>query len=165
MCQSKPVGIPPSAARSAHITRARAEFSFDIVLPEVEYAVKPLFCIEVVYHPAEGAEREGVVDDVLHYRDAVLFLKYVLVAPEAVGPSSLLVYEAARLLDLGDLRHPGERYSEKGGNTIFNYHSLVYFATGAGDYFEPEPRGRDAGEVFGIGEKAPQLSERGRDFL
>ena len=86
-----------------------AEFSFDVVLSEVEYAVQPFFCVEVVYHPAKGAEREGVIDDVLHYRDAVLFLKYMLVAPEAFSAvfGVPLILELHKSKPSGLARDPG----------------------------------------------------------
>ena len=118
------------------------------IMSIVEDAVEFFSDDEVMGEIAEYTPFQGIMDDIYHFYAARLFLENVLVMPEAVGADTLFVYKKTGG-NMGNLRYPAHRYTEKRLQAIGDNHARIHFFRFFGGQREGEPRRCDVWEIQG----------------
>ena len=123
---TRSMAISPSAddvlwARRAGVRRrfGAVEEASDRVAPEIEDATQRSLDEENVCPRPDRAERQGIVDDVVHARGLALGLELVGVAPDGIGARFLLVDEAHARLPFAYSGAPPERESEQRERVLY----------------------------------------------
>src|SRR5512143_2823581 len=142
-----------------------ADFPGEEPTPEGEELREPASDHRTDEHPTDRAERNGVVDEVLHFDAPFHLPEVVLVVPEPVRSEPLLVDEQRRLPHVGDLRDPPHRDPRDRADAVRDDHAGVHLPRRVRRHLETERGRRDPRQVPRVREEPPRLLEGDREAL